>query len=225
MRPPERMRNGWCPVASLAPARRRRSGAAVARARCASSAAAGAGRQAPVSGRRGIRPTPDRVRETLFNWLRPRVTGARCLDLFAGCGALGLEALSRGAAHVVFVEQRRRRPRESLQARLQDWQAQRCGGGAARDAARVPGRRADAVRRWCSSTRRSTPMLLARCARLLEAAAGSRPAAFIYIECAGARRAAGAAGRAGGRCSRRQRRRGRVSSARRATPPARAKPA
>jgi 16S rRNA (guanine966-N2)-methyltransferase len=52
-----------------------------------------------------IRPTPDRVRETLFNWLGPRVGGARCLDLFAGSGALGLEALSRGAASVVLVEQ------------------------------------------------------------------------------------------------------------------------
>jgi len=52
-----------------------------------------------------IRPTPDRVRETLFNWLGPRVIGTRCLDLFAGSGALGLEALSRGASSVVFVEQ------------------------------------------------------------------------------------------------------------------------
>jgi 16S rRNA (guanine966-N2)-methyltransferase len=51
-----------------------------------------------------IRPTPDRVRETLFNWLQSQIVDARCLDLFAGSGALGLEALSRGAAHVTFVE-------------------------------------------------------------------------------------------------------------------------
>jgi 16S rRNA (guanine966-N2)-methyltransferase len=51
-----------------------------------------------------LRPTPDRVRETLFNWLQFKVVGARCLDLYAGSGALGLEALSRGAAEVVFVE-------------------------------------------------------------------------------------------------------------------------
>lgn len=51
-----------------------------------------------------IRPTPDRVRETLFNWLAPVIDGMRCLDLFAGSGALGLEALSRGAAEVSFVE-------------------------------------------------------------------------------------------------------------------------
>jgi 16S rRNA (guanine966-N2)-methyltransferase len=52
----------------------------------------------------GLRPTPDRVRETLFNWLAPVIKGARCLDLFAGTGALGIEALSRGAAQVDFVE-------------------------------------------------------------------------------------------------------------------------
>lgn len=53
----------------------------------------------------GLRPTPDRVRETVFNWLQAVVPGARCLDLFAGSGALGLEALSRGAARTVFVDQ------------------------------------------------------------------------------------------------------------------------
>ncbi|TAM10769.1 MAG: 16S rRNA (guanine(966)-N(2))-methyltransferase RsmD [Nevskiaceae bacterium] len=51
-----------------------------------------------------LRPTPDRVRETLFNWLAPYIQGATCIDAFAGSGALGLEALSRGAAHVTFVE-------------------------------------------------------------------------------------------------------------------------
>lgn len=51
-----------------------------------------------------VRPTPDRVRQTVFDWLAPVIEGARCLDLFAGSGALGLEALSRGAAHVTFVE-------------------------------------------------------------------------------------------------------------------------
>lgn len=68
----------------------------------------------------GLRPTPDRVRETLFNWLAPWLPGARCLDLFAGTGVLGFEALSRGAAHCTFVE---RDPRavtalEALRARL-----------------------------------------------------------------------------------------------------------
>jgi len=56
----------------------------------------------------GLRPTPDRVRETLFNWLGQDLTGWFCLDLFAGSGALGFEALSRGAARVVAVESDRR---------------------------------------------------------------------------------------------------------------------
>ena len=56
----------------------------------------------------GLRPTSERVRETLFNWLAPIVQGSRCLDLFAGTGALGFEALSRGAETVVFVDSSRR---------------------------------------------------------------------------------------------------------------------
>jgi 16S rRNA (guanine966-N2)-methyltransferase len=55
----------------------------------------------------GLRPTGDRMRETLFNWLQPLIAGARCLDLFAGSGALGLEAASRGAGEVVMVERAR----------------------------------------------------------------------------------------------------------------------
>ena len=53
----------------------------------------------------GLRPTPDRVRETLFNWLQPVINGAHCLDLYAGTGILGLEAVSRGASDAVLVEQ------------------------------------------------------------------------------------------------------------------------
>lgn len=62
------------------------------------------GRKLTVLDQVGLRPTTDRVRETLFNWLQANIAGSRCLDLFAGTGALGLEALSRGAAHVQFVE-------------------------------------------------------------------------------------------------------------------------
>ena len=58
----------------------------------------------PVLDRPGLRPTPDRVRETLFNWLGNRLDGWRCLDLYAGSGALGFEAASRGAARVVLIE-------------------------------------------------------------------------------------------------------------------------
>lgn len=66
----------------------------------------------------GLRPTGDRIRETLFNWLAPELPGARCLDLFAGSGALGLEALSRGAGLSVMFERDARAAsclRENLQ--------------------------------------------------------------------------------------------------------------
>jgi 16S rRNA (guanine966-N2)-methyltransferase len=66
----------------------------------------------PVTAIDGLRPTPDRVRETLFNWLGQTLDGLRCLDLFAGTGALGFEAASRGAARVVLVE---RHPRAARQ--------------------------------------------------------------------------------------------------------------
>lgn len=62
------------------------------------------GRKLRFADGRGLRPTPDRVRETLFNWLMPIMNGARCLDLFTGSGALGLEALSRGASEVVMID-------------------------------------------------------------------------------------------------------------------------
>ena len=65
------------------------------------------GSKLAVADMNGLRPTPDRVRETLFNWLAPTIAGARCLDLYAGTGALGIEALSRGAGECVFVERDR----------------------------------------------------------------------------------------------------------------------
>ena len=71
---------------------------------CASSAASTAAGASTFPTGPGLRPTPDRVRETLFNWLGQRLDGLACLDLFAGSGALGFEAASRGAARVVLVE-------------------------------------------------------------------------------------------------------------------------
>lgn len=65
------------------------------------------GRKLPVPNSQGLRPTTDRVRETLFNWLAPVLRGARCLDCFAGSGALGLEALSRYAASATLLEYER----------------------------------------------------------------------------------------------------------------------
>jgi len=75
----------------------------------------------PVPDVGNLRPTPDRVRETLFNWLVGSIEGARCLDLYAGSGALGFEAVSRGAARALLVE-RDQRAVDSLrrQARLLD---------------------------------------------------------------------------------------------------------
>ena len=66
------------------------------------------GRKLRFAASAGLRPTPSRVRETLFNWLGPRIEGSDCLDLFAGSGALGFEALSRGARSLTSVEYDRR---------------------------------------------------------------------------------------------------------------------
>jgi 16S rRNA (guanine966-N2)-methyltransferase len=71
----------------------------------------------PVADRPGLRPSPDRVRETLFNWLGQDLSGWRCLDAFAGSGALGFEAASRGAAEVVLLERDRELVRSLKQTR------------------------------------------------------------------------------------------------------------
>lgn len=96
------------------------------------------GRRIDIAAGTDIRPTPDRVRETLFNWLAPVLPGMRCLDLYAGTGVLGLEALSRGAAGSWFVEQDVAAAR-ALEATLVRF------GGQGQDKGRVI--RADA-RRW-----------------------------------------------------------------------------
>jgi 16S rRNA (guanine966-N2)-methyltransferase len=104
------------------------------------------GRRIAVPDRPGLRPTPDRVRETLFNWLGQRLDGCTCLDLFAGSGALGFEAASRGAARVVMVESDRvaLEALRASQARLQAAEAEIVAGSgalgfeaASRGAARV----------------------------------------------------------------------------------------
>jgi 16S rRNA (guanine966-N2)-methyltransferase len=84
------------------------------------------GRRLPVVEAPGLRPTADRIRETLFNWLAPVISGTRCLDLFAGTGALGLEALSRGATEVWFVE------RQASVARALEESLRRFGSDAGR---------------------------------------------------------------------------------------------
>ncbi|HVO47749.1 MAG TPA: 16S rRNA (guanine(966)-N(2))-methyltransferase RsmD [Steroidobacteraceae bacterium] len=126
-----------------------------------------------------IRPTPDRVRETLFNWLGTRVAGASCLDLFAGSGALGLEALSRGAARVTFVE-RDAAAVQALRARLIEWHA---SGGSVEQA--------DAARFLAGPPHPvdiaflDPPFdsgLLTQVARLLEERGWLAPGAWIYVE-------------------------------------------
>lgn len=77
------------------------------------------GRKLSVPDLPGLRPSGDRAREVLFNWLQGRMRDARCLDLFAGTGALGLEAASRGAAEVALVEQDRRLCRQLIELRDQ----------------------------------------------------------------------------------------------------------
>jgi 16S rRNA (guanine966-N2)-methyltransferase len=96
----------------------------------------------------GVRPTPDRVRQTVFDWLAPRIEGARCLDLFAGSGAMGLEALSRGAAFVRFVDDGRAqvaRIGEALQRLGGTQRAELHAGDALSELARVPARPYDVV--------------------------------------------------------------------------------
>lgn len=82
------------------------------------------GRRLQVIESPGFRPTPDRVKETVFNWLQPYLPGSRCLDLFAGSGALCLESLSRGADEVVMVE-KVRAVADNLQTNIETLQADR----------------------------------------------------------------------------------------------------
>lgn len=130
-----------------------------------------------------IRPTPDRVRETLFNWLAQDLAGARCLDLFAGSGALGLEALSRGAAHAVFVEHSAAAVRE-LRKTVAAW-------GAQPEAVQI--HRVDAQAFLAGKPEifdvvfLDPPFaagLLTQIAARLEAGQWLKPGALIYAECA-----------------------------------------
>jgi len=137
------------------------------------------GRKLAFPDRPGLRPTPDRVRETLFNWLQPVIDGARCLDLFAGSGALGMEAASRGAARVLLLDSAAavvRQLRDNIQL-LQLGQVQV--------------EQADALR-WLGGSPEPFDIvfvdppyasrLQGRCAERLEAGGWLAPAAHIYLE-------------------------------------------
>lgn len=129
----------------------------------------------------GLRPTPDRVRETLFNWLQADMVGARCLDLFAGSGALGLEALSRGASRVVLVDESREATRQ-LTTHLHDLDC--------RDAVVVNSPAQDFLQRGPGAAAYDVVFLdppfrqglVSRCAALLEEKGWLAPNAMIYLE-------------------------------------------
>jgi 16S rRNA (guanine966-N2)-methyltransferase len=133
----------------------------------------------------GLRPTPDRVRETLFNWLQDSITGAVCLDLFAGSGALGLEALSRGAREVVFVESAQAAAR-ALQEQLVRFGGQRKGRvmeqGASRFLKNAPGAIAPAGFDIVFLDPPFGQNALAEYVPLLDAGAWLKPNALVYME-------------------------------------------
>ncbi|HET6587846.1 MAG TPA: 16S rRNA (guanine(966)-N(2))-methyltransferase RsmD [Oleiagrimonas sp.] len=133
--------------------------------------------------RAGLRPTPGRVRETLFNWLQPHIAGAHCLDLFAGSGALGIEALSRGAATACFVERDAGLAaalRDDL-ARLHQTDAQVCHADALEFLAGSPSHPYDMVFLDPPFARD----LWANVADLLEAPGWLAPQAWIHVEMPG----------------------------------------
>jgi 16S rRNA (guanine966-N2)-methyltransferase len=142
-----------------------------------------------------IRPTPDRVRETLFNWLAPHIRGARVLDLFAGSGALGLESLSRGAAHGEFVDADTKAV-AALRERCTEWSAASRAAGTPVGSAEF--HRADALEFLATSARRATAPfdivfldppfganLWGEAAARLESGGWLAPGAFLYIEAPG----------------------------------------
>ena len=137
------------------------------------------GRRLEVAESEGLRPTPDRVRETLFNWLQPYIAGASCLDLFAGTGALCLEALSRGASQVVMVE---KAPRVAEQLRshvktLEATNAEVILADAVDFLQRIP-RLFDII--FLDPPFKSD--LIAPCAALVETRGWTKPGGLIYLE-------------------------------------------
>ncbi len=143
----------------------------------------------PVLSLPGLRPTTNRVRETVFNWLGNRLDGWRCLDLFAGSGALGFEAASRGAAHVLMVEKDTRAIKQ-LRANQQKLQAEMIHivqGDALQFAARLPADSLDIIfldppfaTTDTSNSTPSTDKILVDAIRYAWKAI--RPGGLIYIE-------------------------------------------
>lgn len=131
----------------------------------------------------GLRPTSDRIRETLFNWLQDDIADARCLDLFAGSGALGLEALSRGAANVLMCDSNPQVIRQ-LQANLDTLQAE---GAELLQAPALDMLQAGPTGQPFDVVFLDPPFaqqLLGRCIHMLEAHGWLAPMAKIYLESA-----------------------------------------
>jgi 16S rRNA (guanine966-N2)-methyltransferase len=147
----------------------------------------------------GLRPTPDRVRETLFNWLGQRLDGWRCLDLFAGTGALGFEAASRGAGRVLMVERNAKAARQlrEIQARLSAQAVEVVEADGLRLAAGLPPGSFDAV---FLDPPFGEPSILARA--LESAAPLVADAGYLYVESGAALDLAGLAALAGWRVAR-----------------------
>jgi 16S rRNA (guanine966-N2)-methyltransferase len=145
------------------------------------------GRRIEFRAEPGLRPTPDRVRETLFNWLQPAIADSRCLDLFCGSGALAIEALSRGAAAATLVDVSARVLREVRQnlERLGASGFELVCADACEWLRTVPGRRYDIVFVDPPFGAGSAQ----RCVQLLGAADLLAPGARVYVE-AGAGEAA-----------------------------------
>jgi 16S rRNA (guanine(966)-N(2))-methyltransferase RsmD len=132
----------------------------------------------PVLEAEGLRPTPDRVRETLFNWLGQDLSGLACLDLFAGSGALGFEAASRGAAEVTLVEANPRVARQlrDNQYRLDAPQVRIVNGDAFAVAAQMPAAAFDVIFLDPPFAEDWLRPALEHAARL------SRPGGAVYVE-------------------------------------------
>ncbi|CAG2151997.1 Ribosomal RNA small subunit methyltransferase D [Cupriavidus campinensis] len=132
----------------------------------------------PVLEAEGLRPTPDRVRETLFNWLGQDMSGMTCLDLFAGSGALGFEAASRGAAAVTLVEANPRVARQlrDNQYRFDAAQVKVIQGDAFAVAAQMPGASFDVIFLDPPFAEDWLGPALEHAARL------SRPGGAVYVE-------------------------------------------
>jgi len=139
------------------------------------------GRRLEFQAEPGLRPTPDRVRETLFNWLQPRLPASRCLDLFCGSGALAIEALSRGAASATLLDLSPRVLREVRHnlERLGTDAAELVTADAVAWIATAQGRRYDIVfidPPFGAGT-------AGRCLGLLAASSLLAPGARVYVEC------------------------------------------